>query len=446
MAGNPNPVRVLVVGDSFVWGHGLLDEQRRYPELLEIELNNRAGKAAFEVSSIASFGGSTIEESEWITKSLLRKYKPDIVILGYVLNDIIPSGKELSLCESNVELCVKGLRPSKDYLQCLRGEEGFVNKLINSTLTNNFPNLSKNLMVKRCTPDWAKDLDENSIIDYPESSPYWLEFNEAVAVIKQTVGEIPIIWAPTNHRNDDKPLMVIKEFFKKNNYIIAPMRKGKDTIENYLRENPVTESSAGGLNLTKAHASPVDSHPGSALNTAYSKDLADIIMQYLPKASSDKLMNGRYELPSQLVISTNPASMNYEKLNSKQEILSYSDTDKDKDYPRYKTITEQYLPQYVPCLRVGSPYLQINFDQKIPVGSKFEIQNISKTSNLRIQEFGYGLNGEEVYGAVKEFKDLIAMERTSSVNGFLLIDTKNSCDLRKEIDFPNIKIKVSKKD
>ncbi len=77
--------RIMVVGDSFVWGDGSNNVNDLWWRQLDCELKRR-GYNDVEVIAAGLNGASTREESGWL-HSLLPKYKPDLVVLGYVTND-----------------------------------------------------------------------------------------------------------------------------------------------------------------------------------------------------------------------------------------------------------------------------------------------------------------------------------------------------------------------
>jgi lysophospholipase L1-like esterase len=79
------PHRILVVGDSFVWGDGYANMNDIWWRQLERELRRR-GYADVEVMALGACGASTREELERLRK-VLPRYHPDLVIWSYVTND-----------------------------------------------------------------------------------------------------------------------------------------------------------------------------------------------------------------------------------------------------------------------------------------------------------------------------------------------------------------------
>jgi hypothetical protein len=83
----PDLRRILVVGDSFVWGDGNLNANDIWWRQLERELRGR-GYGLVEVVAIGYPGASTQDQVRWLRDMrLLETVNPDMVVLGYVTND-----------------------------------------------------------------------------------------------------------------------------------------------------------------------------------------------------------------------------------------------------------------------------------------------------------------------------------------------------------------------
>jgi hypothetical protein len=76
--------RIVVLGDSFTWGAGV-DFDDAYPQRIERALSRRPGRSA-EVVNLALPGFKTDDELAVLEKQGFA-YAPDLVLLGYVLND-----------------------------------------------------------------------------------------------------------------------------------------------------------------------------------------------------------------------------------------------------------------------------------------------------------------------------------------------------------------------
>ena len=81
-----NTIRIAAIGDSFTYGWGIENSNNVYPKVLEKKLNN-ISNINYEV---LNFGlpDSNTEDELLIIKEKALKYNPDIIILGYYINDL----------------------------------------------------------------------------------------------------------------------------------------------------------------------------------------------------------------------------------------------------------------------------------------------------------------------------------------------------------------------
>jgi len=87
----PDVFRIVVLGDSIVWGHGL-ELQDTFARQLETMLNEDSDRT-FEVINFGVSGYSTQQEVE-LYRVKARHYDPDLVIVGYCLNDFLEYSAE----------------------------------------------------------------------------------------------------------------------------------------------------------------------------------------------------------------------------------------------------------------------------------------------------------------------------------------------------------------
>ncbi len=84
-----NVFRILIVGDSQTFGHGIDRLEDTYPKKLETSLNAAAGSKKFEVLSFARPGWNSDSHLQYLYKKGLS-YQPDLIILSLYHNDILP--------------------------------------------------------------------------------------------------------------------------------------------------------------------------------------------------------------------------------------------------------------------------------------------------------------------------------------------------------------------
>ncbi|PIR50098.1 hypothetical protein COU79_01300 [Candidatus Peregrinibacteria bacterium CG10_big_fil_rev_8_21_14_0_10_54_7] len=90
-----NTKRILILGDSVSMGFALRDHES-YPRFLEEDLNNHFAKQGeqqtIQVFNAATPGNATFQEYHDLKRNL--QFDPDIIILQFTLNDVVPSHDE----------------------------------------------------------------------------------------------------------------------------------------------------------------------------------------------------------------------------------------------------------------------------------------------------------------------------------------------------------------
>ena len=93
---SPEIVRVLVLGDSFTWGDGVHEEDA-YPHRMQFRLNLEDPEDRYRVLNAGRNGLNTVDERELLDTMGLLDSEPDLVLLGFSLNDPEPSRRALAL-------------------------------------------------------------------------------------------------------------------------------------------------------------------------------------------------------------------------------------------------------------------------------------------------------------------------------------------------------------
>lgn len=99
--------RIALLGDSVTYGYGV-ERKNNFASLLESSLNSEGGTGQkYEVYNFGVSGYGTEAELE-LYKTKVKDYKPDLVLLIYVLNDPIPP-------ELGVQFVVAGWRKEAQF-------------------------------------------------------------------------------------------------------------------------------------------------------------------------------------------------------------------------------------------------------------------------------------------------------------------------------------------
>ncbi|OHB21382.1 MAG: hypothetical protein A2913_00340 [Parcubacteria group bacterium RIFCSPLOWO2_01_FULL_40_65] len=78
--------RILILGDSMTYGAGIKDFNQVYGRVLQTKLDLSRGSGKYEIIILAKPGHSTYDELITL-KNIGLNYEPDIIVLGYHLND-----------------------------------------------------------------------------------------------------------------------------------------------------------------------------------------------------------------------------------------------------------------------------------------------------------------------------------------------------------------------
>lgn len=165
--------RILIVGDSFVWGDGYSNFNTIWWRQLERELQRRGYKDV-EVIAAGLCGMQTDFQLDR-APDLLARYKPDMVIWGYVTND--PCGH-------------KGLAIDKPYVkeQYKSGDSKFV-KSIRRLVSYVLPEIGQQLFRLRKAAHLRKHASEERGYEYADWEMRLLS-GENFAAYKKTVASV----------------------------------------------------------------------------------------------------------------------------------------------------------------------------------------------------------------------------------------------------------------
>ena len=91
----PDVYRIMVLGDSLTWGAGLAVEER-YTAIAERLLSEAFSQRKFEVLNFGIPNGPTTQERD-ILQKLHREVDPDLIVVGFCLNDPQPKRMDYSI-------------------------------------------------------------------------------------------------------------------------------------------------------------------------------------------------------------------------------------------------------------------------------------------------------------------------------------------------------------
>jgi len=224
-----NTVRIICFGDSFTFGGGIKFDDS-YPKRLERSLNVKysplTGKK-YEVLNISWPGYSSFQEINKL--DLIKDFKPDLLILGYCLNDTEDWAKKKDLMALRFKTILR--KEPNDFLNGLFSKSYFVSFVANRL---------SNIKIILGTTKYYNSL-------YEDSYSGWKKTSEAFKILGMQ--EIPVVIAIfpllsysfekypfldihtkiiTELNKNNLPYIDFYDFFKNEDYIRMQVKPYKD--------------------------------------------------------------------------------------------------------------------------------------------------------------------------------------------------------------------------
>ena len=262
--------RILVIGDSFVWGDGYVNANDIWWRQLERELHRR-GYWDVEVVAAGFLGASTQDQLAWLRAGgLARLGSPDLVVLGYVTND--PDIRGATGAPMVVQI-------GRDIpLRQWRGVDRSIGRVA--------PNLAGQLK-QRLTSKWQAGVRdaypyeewELKLLEPPNIDAYRGVVGELGEFLRETGIPFFVVTLP-NYPGPDH--------FSPRYAAVAPIFRSAgflfiDLLEDFVREYPPGgEALPWGIN-------PSNGHPGTVSTRFYARKTADILEGHYPSFLGLKL-------------------------------------------------------------------------------------------------------------------------------------------------------------
>lgn len=204
--------RILGLGDSFTYGAGAMFENT-YLYQLEKNLNSRQGiHPKIEIIK-AGISRSFPEAERLFLENYGIQYSPDLVLIGFVPNDIV----DTMMADTSVSVTPEGfLKTGNDGLGNL-GTWLYLHSHLWRFIRFNLFSASERLY-------WADKYRKDGLC-----SPAWIkiesEFLKMKEIVARTGAKMGIVYIPMNSKWDDKiryPQQRIKEWAEKNSVLFIP--------------------------------------------------------------------------------------------------------------------------------------------------------------------------------------------------------------------------------
>ena len=269
--------RILVLGDSFVWGDGCANVNDLWWRQLQRELNRR-GYWDVDVVATGVNGAATSDEFVWLQRlNLVTRLHADFVLWGYVSNDAEPKGADVQKGPKQLKL----EEPPKWMLETNWGSAG--------------------TLLCRCLPVISHELDKSLVRaeEYRQASPdagypydEWelkLLEGECFDIYKKLLAEVggyvrtsavPCVFFTVPNRPD-------ASYFQPRYQAVAPeFQKAGLPFHNILAA--FTREYPGWSNPSRWMINPANAHPGPATTHFFAVQAADLLEHDYPAVLGPK--------------------------------------------------------------------------------------------------------------------------------------------------------------
>lgn len=256
---------ILIIGDSYVAGHGLKEENQRFSNILRTEL-----KDCSDVFNLGVCGADTRDEFGFLTSFPV---KPDLIILSYVNNDIdkIVEKKDLLKILKTNPTTILNLRKFKSKSGFLSSHSFFLNFIDFMLFERKRDGTFKDLLEKYSSAEKIFESEEGKLIElsyYTNDSLMKLQLKNIDKFIDYSINNHVDILFILFPKTDDR---VIDYTNKTANEPIAEylQNKGIEVIN--------LTHSLKGIKENERHVNKFDPHPGIYTNMV----IADTIKKHL---------------------------------------------------------------------------------------------------------------------------------------------------------------------
>jgi hypothetical protein len=402
-AGVGAPV-VLAVSDSFGFGAGLPEIGRAWPEQLSEELDRRNGVGSYEVMNTSMIGASWMEYAEWLSDERLAEIDPAVVVVGYYVNDPIPSGRESSICGADPFCSTSTGQLVGAYSACLRGEYGRIGRFI-SLLTGQFTKLNTALLSRYCDMSRLADrMDVPSLEEMqsrPELNPYLDAFDAATARFSEIAQRVPLVVVPltTGVSFSGEPT---DERLTARRYLDRISAAGLEVLDR--PEMPQTEAAIARTDLSERRNSSFDPHASPLMGRALAADIAAVIAQRQPGSATGA--GNPLELTA-VTRDTYPFSIARQVVSTQDTLTeTLATTDPTSlDWYTQSLFGGPGSHDYAPCLAMDRPHARLPF-AAIPDGRRTVTLRLEDSfeKNVNYRFYGYDADGRETYTEMQALK------------------------------------------
>ncbi len=309
-----NKKRILVVGDSFIWGHAQDNLNNLWWRQLEYILKKN-GYENVEVIAAGMNGFSIVDETEKIilNEEYMKKIEPDLVIIGFVSND-------WEINDEKDEYYKDGIEEFEDNDKEEYIEEHLNNKIA-MALKEKFKGIYEKAIELLMEKEYAKE-------EFKEKYGYSFKQKEILYNTEEYIKRIEKrAIEPVSNMNI--PVLVVNFYYDSLEGNSLPKFKDKVFellkkygIENYDLEN-LYKKEFKNIEYNELKVNIADYHPGARLMNFYAKKIYNYLIENHIQTLGEKINDGSTSISEFQINDYQPSNINLKKIKSDEYTLNF---------------------------------------------------------------------------------------------------------------------------
>ena len=428
---NSSRENILIIGDSFVAGQNVTDDEMIWHNIFAKKINNYSGTDFFNIISVGRNGWNFYDYRDNIFE--LSKVLPlNYVIIGYLPNDYEPINANIT------------------YVNCINGNYKMASVI--KSISIFFDEVSSEILKRYCEKilftlenEKTKMTSYNSKTREKDALLFFSTITDLYNHGRKNGYEVIIMpLLPYENSGVNLNMHVGGSKIKDSNDILLSIPKyGIEVVE-------VNKSKAFSKRNDKSGwVNHLDWHPSNLLAEAYADDL----FEYINKRFDLPLKNTDNKVDEKIFEPIRPFDLNIIEIdkntftvNSEAKLygstISYANSftpDKQKIYP----------PQSVLCAGIGRPYLEFRVkerENKNPIS--LTIYNSSKKSDLVFAKKGFKTQEGDFFteGVLVKAGERLNLYYNQDETNLIVASPENGCDPEKEIALTDFEFTLKHQD
>lgn len=461
---NPDRIRILAVGDSYVWGVGITEPVMVWPRRLEELLEEKWGEGTVEVLLLGQGGLSTMGEAERLSPELLQGLQLDAYVQGFVRNDLDPTGLEKGfVCNPDDPNNVPGLggQPCAPSIEWAINKERFCNDektlgMLRGLLGSERVGLADKLTMRRCQELYdaavvvlkeKTGLPDRRDLLRPESNPYWSWYTESVdriatltrglpAAVGRTEADIAS-YEPTDGSED--PTGVPMKVFEDAGITVLPMTNTRAAVRALEAENNVLDRCVNGADCN---------HFGTVTARAAAEDFAAWLEQVIDPARLARAQRGATPVTAPLYYTGLPVGMEVSTNTTRGFEVSYDQATAAASVPAstFNADGETTL-QFVPCKGLERPHARVSLARSVRAGVTLRVTLAKGGDSKELVLYGLDARFRQVYrslGVLRPGQSLTVKLDSTSTSALLVAEPgTRGCPINEDLRVGNFGLSVS---